>query len=985
MASASGVEMQCEMLEDKIFGIVDREMKAMRERLQISIHSLVRSTAQAGSISAACPGDLPCSQPWRLPTKSGVGNQGAAGYSAQTAPNNYTHWPQQLDNRVGQSGQLLETHIPPELDDITGHCGPFSETVCAKSETESSPEARRHGHSGLLHPATSSTSVAVCEGKEDAPYTEEEKDSERPGVAFGSITDGISFEHEYLDASSPDSMQIIHNISLTDECYPEGRRMNNISETSTTDAVATPKEGPGSHEDALAAPLEKATKIGLPGSSSAQGKLFAGEETTGFHKSKIPIATTSAWDRSSTQQDLESPSKRSENEAEADETSGRENLISRPSSNRGRWKRALAGVSRQTRLSVVKVTSLAQKAAVKSIKGRETPSLRWKKALNRVKMINHLTATPPERVKKSSEKLLEYRSQLTNQEEEEDANSAAENCNRQSLRQSIKRIFAGEARRKAAVARFKSAGARTIANNRKRLASDDFNAFQLQRLADRPKGLRGWWRDLRDELSVAWLIIEPHLPKTLVFAPNSTLKKYWDYLLFVMLLYISYAVPYKIAFFETDEKWPFEALEWIDVICDYCFALDLLVNFNTGYVDGTQVIVTNRYKIAKQYIRTWFFLDLMCASTLLLQSGETELLQMGKVLRLLRLGKMIKKLLKTSEGTDGVNPRMQSIITLGFSVTMLLHVLSCSTHAMRMADANYEWLDLEEESKDDNDIDQYLQALHWTTFTMAGNTTIPVSRGTSIYTIAIFWTGMVLNGILMGNLLALISNADMAQAEFRMKLERVLLYMRKLEMPVGLRRRILDFMNTNHTMNNGVDTQQFLEELPRQLQQEVATYINRTVVDAVPFLTEFSLPFQAALISRLVSRFYTGGTYICMESDSATELYFLVKGEVAVWKNRKKLCTIFEGQIFGETALREHESRSATCVAITHCHCYAIARETYYEIVELMPEEGKKFYDAALTFHQSGSKYSIAGIVQLAQRTKRLGKQKAKISASSDW
>eukprot|EP00854_Cymbomonas_tetramitiformis_P010161 gene10161-12023_t len=630
MATASSIEMQCEMLEDKIFGIIDQEMKAMRERLQFDTESFFGTSQVFHNFVL----------------------QGAACCSAPTAPDyNYTHWPQQLDDRVGQYGQLPEMLMPRELDDRTGHYGSLSETVCAKSHSELSPEARRLSHSGLLHPPTSSTSVAVCESKGDVAYIEEESASERPGLIFEPIRDGISFERDYLEASSPDSMQLITDISLKDEPYPAGRRMNDISETSTADAVATPKKAAG-------------TSIKSPASKS--------------------------------------------------------------------------------------------------------PGLRWKKALNRVKIINTLTAAPTESFKTNSEKLLEYRSQLTNQEDE--ANDAKEEEKRISLRKSLMSVFEGGERRK------------------------------------------------------------------VVFQPSSTAKKYWDYLLFILLLYISYAVPYKIAFFETDEKWPIEALEWADVICDYCFALDLLINFNTAYIDNTQTVVTNRYKIAQQYIRTWFCLDLMCASTLLLQSGETELLQMGK---------------------------------------MLLHVLSCATHAMRMADANYEWLDLDEETKDDGDLDHYLQAFYWTTFTMAGNSTIPVSQATSLYTICIFWTGMVLNGILMGNLLALISNSDMAQADFRMKLERVLLYMRKLEMPVGLRRRILAFMNTNHTMNNGVDTQQFLEELPRQLQQEVATYINRTVVDAVPFLTDFALPFQAALISRLVSRFYTGGTYICMESDSATEVYFL--------------------------------------------------------------------------------------------------------------
>lgn len=64
--------------------------------------------------------------------------------------------------------------------------------------------------------------------------------------------------------------------------------------------------------------------------------------------------------------------------------------------------------------------------------------------------------------------------------------------------------------------------------------------------------------------------------------------------------------PYRIAFYDIDE------IEWVivDSSIDCFFAIDMVLNFFMAYYNEADDIVDNRKKIACNYVKGWFLLDI---------------------------------------------------------------------------------------------------------------------------------------------------------------------------------------------------------------------------------------------------------------------------------------------------------------------------------------------------------------------------------------
>ncbi|CAG5136099.1 unnamed protein product, partial [Candidula unifasciata] len=85
---------------------------------------------------------------------------------------------------------------------------------------------------------------------------------------------------------------------------------------------------------------------------------------------------------------------------------------------------------------------------------------------------------------------------------------------------------------------------------------------------------------------------------------------YWDLFMLVLLIANLIILPVAISFFNDDLS-----THWIvfNCISDTVFFLDIVINFRTGIIvnDFADEIILDPKLIARQYIKTWFFLDLL--------------------------------------------------------------------------------------------------------------------------------------------------------------------------------------------------------------------------------------------------------------------------------------------------------------------------------------------------------------------------------------
>lgn len=129
---------------------------------------------------------------------------------------------------------------------------------------------------------------------------------------------------------------------------------------------------------------------------------------------------------------------------------------------------------------------------------------------------------------------------------------------------------------------------------------------------------------------------------------------YWTVYQAATMAYIAIIIPFRLAGFREDRLFSNtdSAFFWIDVVIDLSFIVDVVFNFRgaTRYTDSeTGELETNIAKVAKNYMQTWFAVDLVAClpiAYMVRAAGGTpggwKHLRVVKTLRLFRLSKMLK-------------------------------------------------------------------------------------------------------------------------------------------------------------------------------------------------------------------------------------------------------------------------------------------------------------------------------------------------------
>lgn len=92
--------------------------------------------------------------------------------------------------------------------------------------------------------------------------------------------------------------------------------------------------------------------------------------------------------------------------------------------------------------------------------------------------------------------------------------------------------------------------------------------------------------------------------------PDSKFKKIWSVVLIFLLIYVATIMPFNIAFVDLDES---QGWFIIDTIIDFAFITDVLINFISGYIDEEGNLISENRKIAKKYVKSWFFIDIIAS------------------------------------------------------------------------------------------------------------------------------------------------------------------------------------------------------------------------------------------------------------------------------------------------------------------------------------------------------------------------------------
>jgi hypothetical protein len=221
------------------------------------------------------------------------------------------------------------------------------------------------------------------------------------------------------------------------------------------------------------------------------------------------------------------------------------------------------------------------------------------------------------------------------------------------------------------------------------------------------------------------------------FNPESYTKTFWDFLLMLLLLFTTFAVPFLLAFGgEVDPKAPLSAYDIFDLCLDVIFCVDIIVTFFTCiHLQG--VYVTDLTTIAKDYLCGWFWIDMPGSipfdKIIIYTSASSDMgpiLKILKFIRILKLARAVKFMRKLDqlEEKDRTGS-MKTVLNVFRSVLIMIfsaHFLGCMFILLRdlnmdhLDDDQANWMDtFDSELRYQSAYERYIACLYWAIATVS--------------------------------------------------------------------------------------------------------------------------------------------------------------------------------------------------------------------------------------------------------------------------
>ncbi|XP_028997895.1 potassium voltage-gated channel subfamily H member 5-like [Betta splendens] len=470
-----------------------------------------------------------------------------------------------------------------------------------------------------------------------------------------------------------------------------------------------------------------------------------------------------------------------------------------------------------------------------------------------------------------------------------------------------------------------------------------------------------------------------------------TFKTTWDWVILILTFYTAIMVPYNVSFRTKQNN-----LAWLvlDSVVDVIFLVDIVLNFHTTFVGPAGEVISDAKLIRMNYLKTWFVIDLLSClpydiinafenvdedvitssspTSHLRESfhrnttrtedsllpGLSSLFSSLKVIRLLRLGRVARKLDHYLEYGAAV------LVLLVCVFGLVAHWLACIWYSI----GDYEVIDEATNTiKTDSWLYQlalsigtpyrynasgtgqweggpnkdtlYISSLY---FTMTSLTTIgfgniaPTTDGEKIFSVAMMMVGSLLYATIFGNVTTIFQQMYTNTNRYHEMLNNVRDFLKLYQVPKGLSERVMDFIVSTWAMSKGIDTDKVLAICPKDMRADICVHLNRQVFNDHPAFRLASDGCLRSLAVEFQTTHCAPGDLIFHVGESLDTLCFVVSGSLEVIQDDEVIAILGKGDVFGDVFWKETTpARACANVrALTYCDLHVIRREALMKVLE---------------------------------------------------
>ncbi|KAF7255474.1 hypothetical protein EG68_07628 [Paragonimus skrjabini miyazakii] len=323
----------------------------------------------------------------------------------------------------------------------------------------------------------------------------------------------------------------------------------------------------------------------------------------------------------------------------------------------------------------------------------------------------------------------------------------------------------------------------------------------------------------------------------------------------------------------------------VDLCVDTIYALDIVVQMGTTYLEHG-LVVLDRRKLAMKYVHTKYFaldiISLLPLDFIQFQVGVQPLLRFPRFIKIYRAIQWKDKIENRS-----TFPNLWRVIILIHILFLGCHWFACIYYIISAQQGfSTEWGYAMTNDSAVTTGRTYLVTFYWATLalTTIGIEVPPTTVVEYIFSCLSYLIGLFVFATVVGQVGNIINTRNAARVEFEEILDGVKSYMRIHSVRPELQKRILRWYDYawQKRKGSGVNDINALEILPDKLKTELALDVNLETLKKVTIFKECRPEFLHDLVLKMRPHIFTPGDYICRKGEIARELFIIADGVLEV-------------------------------------------------------------------------------------------------------
>ncbi|OMJ74679.1 hypothetical protein SteCoe_26358 [Stentor coeruleus] len=447
----------------------------------------------------------------------------------------------------------------------------------------------------------------------------------------------------------------------------------------------------------------------------------------------------------------------------------------------------------------------------------------------------------------------------------------------------------------------------------------------------------------------------------LLFSPTSKFKVFWNTMIVIFTLYTATVLPYELSFIDYSDEWLY-----IDGFIDCLFILDILITFNSAYIDVTGKLIISRKAITKQYLKSWFFVDLISSipleffhtSSLENSSKATynrfiKIIRVSRIYKILRMVRILKtlRLFRTNYMEAffhwaKVSTNYARMVIFMTASIISVHVSGCFWYYISNIDEGNPntWI-LRFGINNLSNFDKYIASIYFvfTTLTKIGYGDIyPINNDEKIFAIILMGFGAGLYSYIISGLCSFVTSREQIKSDIKEKINGIAEFAKAIKLPAYLFDRIKRNIKVNlkRNLHVSLDQTQLLREIPSNLREEILEFFNQRTVETILFFKDKPSFFINQVVPLLKSSVFVFKDIVYEENEAAEEVYFINTGRVHLKAlNKIVFRTYIQGSYFGEIEIIEGLPRDSTAtIASMEAQLFLLRKVEFMQALEDFPE-----------------------------------------------